>query len=94
MYPSILTFDFDLFLGSFLTFWGPEELFLGLGTSSNTVFGSTHIVEQLSFSIGPSILTFDFALILESFLAFWGPNGLILGLESGSKTIFWVYSYS
>ena len=26
---SILTFDFDLILGSFLTFWGPNGLFLG-----------------------------------------------------------------
>ena len=31
MLPSILTFDFDLILGSFLTFWGPNGLFLGLG---------------------------------------------------------------
>ena len=28
-FPSILIFDFDLILGSFLTFWGPNELFLG-----------------------------------------------------------------
>ena len=27
--PSILTFDFDLILGSFFTFWGPNRLFLG-----------------------------------------------------------------
>ena len=31
MFPSILTFDFDLILWSFLTFWGPIGLFLGLG---------------------------------------------------------------
>ena len=31
MVPSILTFDFDLILGSFLTFWGANGLFLGLG---------------------------------------------------------------
>ena len=31
MFPSILTFDFDLILWSFLTFWGPNGLFLGLG---------------------------------------------------------------
>ena len=29
--PSIMTFDFDLILGPFLTFWGPNRLFLGLG---------------------------------------------------------------
>jgi len=31
MLPSILTFDFDLILGSFLAFCGPNGLFLGLG---------------------------------------------------------------
>ena len=80
MFPSTLAFDFDLMLGSFLTFWGPNGLFLGLGGGSTTVLGSTHIVEQLSFSMFPSILTFDFDLILGSFLTFGGPNGLFLGL--------------
>ena len=45
--PSILTFDFDSILGSFLTFWGPDGLFLRLGYRSKTVLGSTHVVEQL-----------------------------------------------
>ena len=35
------------------------------------LFMSTHIVEQLSFSMLPSILTFDFDLILGSFLTFF-----------------------
>ena len=47
-------------------------LFLGLWTGSKTVLGSTHVVEQLSFSMLPSILTFDFDLILGS-LDFLGP---------------------
>ena len=66
---QVLTFwsPNGLFLGSFLTFWGPNELFLGSGYSSRTVLGSTHVVEQLLFSIVPSILTFDFDLILGSF---------------------------
>ena len=42
-------------------------------------FRSTHVVEQLSFSIVPSIPTFDFDLILGLFLTFWDPNGPILG---------------
>ena len=80
MFPSILTFDFDLILWSFFTFWGPNGLFLGLEKCyKKTVFESTHVVEQLSFSMFPSILTFDFDLILGSFLTFWGPNGLFLG---------------
>ena len=80
LFLSILTFDFNSIFGSFLTFWGPNGLFLGLWKGSKTVLGSTHVVEQLSFSMLPSILTFDFDLILGSFLTFWGPNGLFLGL--------------
>ena len=43
MLPSILTFDFDLISGSFLTFWGPKGLFFGLGQGSKTVLGSPNI---------------------------------------------------
>ena len=43
IFHSILTFDFDLILGSFLTFWGPNGLFLGLGEGSKSVLGSPHI---------------------------------------------------
>ena len=87
MFPSILTFDFGLILGSFFTFWGPNGLFLGLGYDLKTVLGSTHVVEQLSSSMLPSILTFDFDLILVSFFTFWGPNGLFFGLGKGSNTV-------
>ena len=64
MFPSILTFDFDLILGPFSTFWGPNGLFLGLGKDLKDVLGSTHLAEQLSFFMFPSILTFDFVLIV------------------------------
>ena len=67
-----MTFYFDLILGSFLTFWGPKGVFLGLGKGSNTILGSTHVVEELSFSMFLSILIFDFYLILGSFLVL-GP---------------------
>ena len=78
---SILTFDFNLIFGSFLTFLGPNGLFLGLGKGPKTVLGSTYVVKQLSFSMFLSILTFDFALILGYFFfTFWGPSGLFLGL--------------
>ena len=79
MFISILNFDFDLILRSFLTFWGPNGLFLGAGYGLKTVFGSIHVVEQLLFSMFSLILTFDFDLILGSFLTGWGPNGLFLG---------------
>ena len=75
MLLSIVTFDFDLILGSFLTFWGPYGLFFGLGKGSNTVLGSTRVVEQL-FS---SILTFDL-LILWYFWGWGRVQQLILGL--------------
>ena len=60
--------------------------FLGSGFGSKTVLGSTHVVEQLSFSMFLSILTFDFDLILGTFLTFWGPEGLFLGSGKGPKT--------
>ena len=48
---SILTFYFDLNLGSFLNFWGPNGLFLGLEKCSKSVYESAHVVEQLSISM-------------------------------------------
>ena len=53
LFLSILTFDFDSFMGSFFTFLGPNGLFLGLGKGPNTVLGSTLVVEQFSFSTLP-----------------------------------------
>ena len=64
LFLSILTFTFDLILGSFFYFWGPNGLFLGLRKGPNTVLGSTHVVEQFSFYMFSSILTFTFDLIL------------------------------
>ena len=64
MLPSILTFDFDLILGSFLIYWGPNKLFFGSSKGSTTVLGSANVIEQLSSSLFLSILTFDFDLIL------------------------------
>ena len=53
--------------------------FLGLGKGWKIVLRSTHVVEQLPFSLSLSILTLDFYLILGSFFTFLGPNGLFLG---------------
>ena len=63
-------------------------MFLDLRKGSTTVLGSTHVVEQLSFSLFLSIPTFDFDLILWSFLTFSGPTGLFMGLGQGSTTVF------
>jgi len=70
MNPSILTFEFDLILGSFLTFWGPNGLFLGSEWGSKIVLWSTHVFEQLLFSMFSSIMTFDFDLVMGSFFNF------------------------
>ena len=103
MFPSILTFDSDLILWSFFTFWGlsrllfefdlilgpwltfrgPNGLFLGLREGLTSVSGSTHVVEQLSFSMFPSIMTFDLDLILGSFFTFGDSNRLFLGWGHG-----------
>ena len=53
LFLSILTFDFDLILRSFLTFWGSNGLFLCQLWGSKTVLGSTHVVEQLSITMIP-----------------------------------------
>ena len=42
MFSSILTFTFNLIIGSFFPFLGPNGLFFGLGKGSYTGLGSTH----------------------------------------------------
>ena len=88
MLPQILTFDFDLILGSFLTFFGPNGLFLDLRKGSKIVLGSTHIVEQLLSSMMSSILSFYFDLISGSLFTFWVSNGLFWILGRAQK-LFW-----
>ena len=70
-----------------MVFWGKEiGYFEGLG-QVRIVLGSTHIVQQLLFSLFPPILMFHFDLILGLLLTFLGANGLFFGLMWGSKTI-------
>ena len=88
MFPSILTFDLDSILGSFLTFWGPNWLFWRSRKGSKTFFVSTNIVEQLSFSLLPSILTFDFDLISGHFWHFGALIGYFWGW-SRVQQLFW-----
>ena len=56
MFLSILTFDFDLILGSFLLFGALTGYFFGLGKGPKTVVGSTHVVKQLSFSTATTLV--------------------------------------
>ena len=55
---------------------------------------STHVVEQLIFSLVSPILTFDFDIIWGLFLTFKGPNGLLFWVGVGFKNCFGVYSCS
>ena len=73
-----------------MDYWGKEiGYFEGWG-QVQIVLGSTHIVQQLLFSLFPSILMFDFVLILDLFLTFLGPNGLCFGSMWGA-TFFGVH---
>ena len=64
-----------------------------MGYGLTTTLGSTHVVEELSFSMFLSILIFDFGIILGSFFTYWGPNGLFL-VWVGCDNCFGVYSCS
>ena len=54
-----------------------------------SVLGSTHVVEQLSFSMFPSTLAFDFDLMFWSFLTFWALMGYFWGWSRVHKTVLW-----
>ena len=60
----VLLLGCDKNFESLLTFWGPNWQFLGSGYGSKPFLESTHVVEQLAFSMIPSILTFEFDLTL------------------------------
>ena len=86
LFPSILIFDFDLILGLFLTFWGPNGPFSGSIWGSKTVLASAHVVEEISFSMIPSILIFDFDLVVFDFL---GLQWAVFGGRSRIRKLFW-----
>ena len=66
MILSILTFQFDLILGSFFTFWGPNGPFSGLGWGLKTVLVSPHTNQNFYFqSIGLFLL---YHIVFRSFL--------------------------
>ena len=70
-----------------MAFWGKEiGYFEGWG-QVQIVLGSTHIVQQLLFSLFPSILAFDFDLILGLFLTFWALMGCFRGLSRVQKLL-------
>ena len=48
---------------------------------------TTHVVEQLLFSMCPLVTTFDFDLIFGLSLTFWLFNKLFFGSVYGSNTV-------
>ena len=77
----------NLILRSFLTFWGRNVPFWGLGKGSNAILGSTYVVEQFSFSLS---LNSDIWVdsILGSFFTFWALTGYFGGWCRVQK-LFW-----
>ena len=61
---------------------------MGSIQGSKTVLVSTHVVEQLLFSLFHSILTFDFDLTLVALLTFWVPMGYFWG-QGRAQKLFW-----
>ena len=55
LFPSILTFDFDLILGSFLTFWGPNGLFSGLVWGSKLFWDPLMKINNFHFLLFPEV---------------------------------------
>ena len=70
MFPSILTFDFDLILGSFWLFGTQIDYFLGRGNFLKTVLRSSRKAEKLLYSVLPSIQ--------RLFRGLGGSNGLFM----------------
>ena len=83
MFDLILTFDFVLIFGQFGLF-GAQMGYFWVGVGLKTVLGSTHAVEQLSFSMFSLIVNFDF--LWPEWANFW--VGLVF------VCCFWVYSCS
>ena len=68
---------------------------MGVGVRFDNCFGvwSTHVVEQLSFSMFPSTLAFNFDLMLGTFFTFLALLGFF-GVGVEFENCFGVYSYS
>ena len=86
MITLILTFEFYFIFGSFLTFWGPNGLFLGPGRVHKLIWGLLMLLSNFHFLRFLQFGLLEFDLILGSFFTFWSPNGLLLGLGYGSKS--------
>ena len=62
--PSILTFEFDIILGSFLTFWGPNGYFWGWGRGQKLFWGLLIYTNNFSLQSIALYLLYHVALSL------------------------------
>ena len=67
---------------------GPNWAIFGVGVGLENFLGSTHVVEQLLFSLFLSILTFDFDSNLGSFFNIWALTGYFLGWGRAQQLIW------
>ena len=79
MFPSTLAFDFDLMLGSFLTFWAQMGYFWGWGRVRKLFCGLLMLLFNSHFVYFRQFW-YLFLLNFGVIFTFWGPNGLFLGL--------------
>ena len=84
MFPLILTFNFDLFLGHIWLLQASRGQFLG-GVRLKILLGSIHIAEQLLFSMLPSIMNLNFDIFLGYFLLFEAQRGHCWGSSNAQK---------
>ena len=86
LFPSILTFDFNLILWLFLTFWGPNWLFLGSMFKNCFGLHSCSWTTLIFYDSLNSDILID--LIFGSFLSVWGHNSWF-GCRSRVGQLFW-----
>ena len=94
MFLSILTFKFDLNLGSFFYFSEPKWAIFGVGVGFDNCFG-VYLCSWINLIFFVSF-NYDIWFWLNFGVIFWllGPQRAIFGVEEGFKNCFGVYSCS
>ena len=86
MFPSILTFDFDLILGLFWLFWALLGYFWVQCGAQKLSLGPFVQLSNFHFLWFPEFWRLNLTLFYGHFV-FWGTNGLFLSLIWVSKTV-------
>jgi len=87
MPPSILAFNLIKFKGILLATLGKKICYFEGWGQVEIVLGSTHIVQQLLFTLFPSILALDFDLILGLFFFIFGALIGYFWVQCGVKKL-------